>query len=194
MLSKPTFRSHSIVAVQRAFVFATKSPLGTEYQTENPFCCGLRTSGEREVSKKRRGRPRTSRTPENIEAVRQSVIQSPRRSARKQASALGISNHSVRRILHQDLHFHPYKVVVVQELIQQDWINRVETRQHLIERLPDAVVFFSDEVHFHISGCVNKQNMRYWSGANPSEIHQRPLHSDRFTVWCAISRIGIIGP
>ena len=121
-------------------------------------------------------------------------MQSPRRSARKQASALGISNHSVRRILHQDLHFHPYKVVVVQELIQQDWINRVETRQHLIERLPDAVVFFSDEVHFHISGCVNKQNMRYWSGANPSEIHQRPLHSDRFTVWCAISRIGIIGP
>jgi len=41
---------------------------------------------------------------------------------------------------------------------------------------------------------VNKQNMRYWSGVNPREIHQRPLHSDRVTVWCAISRIGIIGP
>ena len=24
--------------------------------------------------------------------------------------------------------------------------------------------FFSDEAHFHISGCLNKQNMRYWSG------------------------------
>ena len=56
-------------------------------------------------------------------------------------------------------------MVVVQELTQQDWINRVQACQHLIERLPDdAVVFFSDEAHFHISGCVNKQNMRYWSG------------------------------
>ena len=99
-------------------------------------------------------------------------MQSPRRSARKQTSTLGISNRSVRRILHQDLHFHPYKMVVVQEVTQQDWINRVEACQHLIERLPeDAVVFFSDEAHFHISGCVIKQNMRYWSGANPREIH-----------------------
>ena len=86
-------------------------------------------------------------------------------------------------------------MVVVQELTQQDWINRVEACQHLIERLPDdAVVFFSDEAHFHISGCVNKQNMRYWSGVNPRESHQRPLHSDRVTEWCAISRIGINDP
>jgi len=85
-------------------------------------------------------------------------------------------------------------MVVVQELTQQDWINRVEACQHFIERLPDDAVFFSDEAHFHISGCVNKQNMRYWSGVNPKEIHQRPLYSDRVTVWCAISRIGIIGP
>jgi len=61
----------------------------------------------------------------------------------KHASALGISNRSVRRILHQDRHFHTYKMVVVQELTQQDWINRTEACQHLIERLPDdAVVFF----------------------------------------------------
>jgi len=36
--------------------------------------------------------------------------------------------------------------------------------------------------------------MHYWSGANPREIHQRPLHSDQITVWCAILRIGIIAP
>jgi len=36
--------------------------------------------------------------------------------------------------------------------------------------------------------------MHYWSSVNPREIHQRPLHSDWVTVWCAISRIGIIGP
>ena len=30
-----------------------KSPLGTEYRAENPFCCGLRTSGKREVCLKK---------------------------------------------------------------------------------------------------------------------------------------------
>ena len=29
-------------------------PLGTEYRTENPFCCGLRTSGKREVCLEKR--------------------------------------------------------------------------------------------------------------------------------------------
>jgi hypothetical protein len=44
----------------------------------------------------------------------------------------------------------------------KDWSNRVEACQHLIDRLPDdAVVFFIDEAHFHISGCVNKQNIRF---------------------------------
>ena len=49
-------QSHSIVAVQHAFrrsVLANKSPLGTEYRTENPFCCGLRTSGKQEVCLKK---------------------------------------------------------------------------------------------------------------------------------------------
>ena len=47
---------------------------------------------------------------------------------------------------------------------------------------------------FHLSGCVNKQNMRYWSAENPHELHQTPLHCERVTVWCAISSVGIIGP
>jgi len=36
--------------------------------------------------------------------------------------------------------------------------------------------------------------MRYWAADNPRELHQRPLHSPRVTVWCAISSVGIIGP
>ena len=52
----------------------------------------------------------------------------------------------------------------------------------------------SDEAHFYLTGHVNKQNCRYWSKDNPSEIHERPLHSARVTVWCAVSSQGIIGP
>ena len=55
------------------------------------------------LSRHGHGAPRTVRTPENVQLVRESIEQSPRRSARKNAVALGISDRSLRRILHEDL-------------------------------------------------------------------------------------------
>ena len=52
----------------------------------------------------------------------------------------------------------------------------------------------SDAPHFHLFGVVNKQNFRYLSATNPIELHERPIHSSKVTVWCAISSFGIIGP
>jgi hypothetical protein len=52
----------------------------------------------------------------------------------------------------------------------------------------------SDETHFHLSGTVNKQNFHYWAAENPQELHQRPLHSPRVTVWCAFTEFGMWGP
>ena len=59
------------------------------------------------LKKKPTGRPRSARTPQNIEAVRVSVSRSPRRSVRKLAAAVKLSRECVRRILHIDLKFHP---------------------------------------------------------------------------------------
>lgn len=47
-------------------------------------------------------------------------------------------------------------------------------------------MFFSDEAHSHLSGCLNRQNMCYWSNNNPRERHEKPLHCERETVWCVI--------
>ena len=64
----------------------------------------------------------------------------------------------------------------------------------LLEVVPeDAIVFFCDEAHFHLCGSVNKQNMRCRADTNPRQLHERPLHSPKVTVWCAISSGGIIG-
>jgi hypothetical protein len=52
----------------------------------------------------------------------------------------------------------------------------------------------SDESHFEMSGCVNKKNMRYWSDNNPRQLHEKPLHSRKVTVWCGVSAFGIVGP
>lgn len=147
------------------------------------------------ATKGRTGVPRPVRSPENIEAVRASMLRSPRRSARKHASALGLSDRSVRRILRDDLHFHPYKMAIVQELSERDFNSRMNACELLLDVVPEgAIVFFSDEAHFHLCGSVNKQNMRYWADTNPRELHQKPLHSPKVTVWCAISSAGIIGP
>jgi len=48
------------------------------------------------------------------------------------------------------------------------------------------------KAHFLVSGYVNKQNCRYWAPNNPHELYQRPLHTAKMTMWCAVSSHGII--
>ncbi|KAG8231314.1 hypothetical protein J437_LFUL006970 [Ladona fulva] len=50
-----------------------------------------------------------------------------------------------------------------------------------------------DKVHFHLLEMVNKQNFHYWAENNPRELHQRPLHSPKVTIWCAIFEFGVWG-
>jgi len=53
---------------------------------------------------KKGGSVKTVRAPQNIDAVRASFEQSPRRSAVRHSKKLGLSESSARRILHLDLH------------------------------------------------------------------------------------------
>jgi hypothetical protein len=86
-------------------------------------------------------------------------------------------------------------MMVVQELNQRDWANRSDFCQAILKNVPaNDVVLSSDKTHFHLSGCVNKQNFRYWTENNPRQLHERPLHSQRVTVWCAVADFGVIGP
>jgi len=122
------------------------------------------------TKKKQGGSARTVRTPENVEAVRNAVEQNPRRSAVRHAQALRLSDITVRRILHQDLNFHPYKLMLVQELNRQDFGRRTtlaETMLQMFEEDPKLVILTSDVAHFRFNGSVNKQNFRYWSTINP---------------------------
>ena len=187
---------HAVIAVQRAFRRHFKIPSRGRVPDRKSILLWVDAFKETgSVSKRRKGPTRTVTTPENVERVRQSMLQSPERSARKHSAALGMSTRSLRRILHDQLHLHPYKMVMVQQLTERDYEARQTSCEQLVDTLPNGtLVFFSDEAHFHLSGCVNKQNMRYWSERNPRELHERPLHSDRVTVWCAMSRVGIIGP
>jgi hypothetical protein len=69
------------------------------------------------------GRESSLRTPENTELLRQAFVRSLWRSASRNAIALRMSNHTVCQILQKDLNFHPYKMVMVHAINDQDNVN-----------------------------------------------------------------------
>ena len=187
----------SVTTTRRAFrtrfgLYATDAV--SDRKTNLRWSSNVRKSGSA-LPRKPCGRPRDVRTPENVQRVRASIVLSPRRSARKHAAALGISDRTVKRILHADLRMHPYKMMVEQELSVTDWENRRTLSEDILQHVPPtAVLWCSDKAHFHLSGTVNKQSFRYWAENNLRDRHQRPLHSPRVTVCCAVTRLGVVGP
>ena len=101
--------------------------------------------------------------------------------------------------MRQDLNLFPYKIQILQA---QTAANKEEGRNFCvnisqrIENQPNLLdlIFFSDEVHFHLSGHVIKQNMRFWAEAQPHEHVVCPLSTEKVTMWCANGRSGIIRP
>lgn len=116
----------SVIAVQRLF----RKQFNVERRGNIPdrntifrWVDASRTTGS-VMKRKPRGLPASVRTPENVERVRLAVLRSPRRSAQRQALALRMSDRSVRRILHKHLKFHPYKIMIMQELLQGDFAQQ----------------------------------------------------------------------
>lgn len=191
--------NESVVAVQRDFRIhfnVGRHGAVPSRPTIMKWVTSFRTTGNI-MAKKPPGATRTVRSLENIDRVRTAMTTSPGRSARRHASALHIGRESVRKILKLDLKFHPYKIVCVQELKENDYPQRLDfatQMQVLLHDEPDVLIFMSDEAHFYLNGTVNQQNCRYWAQENPRQLHEKPLHSPRVTVWCAVSRQHVIGP
>jgi hypothetical protein len=53
---------------------------------------------------------------------------------------------------------------------------------------------FSDEATFHLSGKVNRHNLRIWGMENPHATIEHELDSPKVNVFCAISRTKVYGP
>ena len=135
--------NRSVTATQRAF--HTRFALGQnasvpDRKTILLWTSNLRATGST-LKRKSPGRPRTVRTPENVEAVRASIQQSPKRSAHKHAMALGISSQNLRRILHADLKLHPYKMMLAQELSERDHANRRAVSVEILEQVSPCDFF-----------------------------------------------------
>jgi len=145
------------------------------------------------------GRKRTARTDENVNRVLGSVERAPRLSCRRRSQELGMTYTSVNRILKKDLHLTPYLVPVKQALSAQDIVERERMCEWFLRGIQEdqewtSRIWFSDEAHFALNSAVNRRSNVYWGQNKPTEVSQRPLHSPKVTVWCAMSSNMVIGP
>lgn len=133
-----------------------------------------------------------------VARVRAAIQSSPSRSARMHAKNLNMSDRMVRRILHEDLNFHPYKILYTQQLLTANYAARIAFAEVMLAKIesneiPLHGILITDEAHFYLNGDVNKQNLRYWCDENPRIIHEKPLQSPKVTAWMGVAAWGVVG-
>ncbi|PSN35722.1 hypothetical protein C0J52_26813, partial [Blattella germanica] len=67
--------------------------------------------------------------------------------------------------------------------------NAIDSDNTFAER-----IVFSDEATFHVSGKVNKHNVRIWGLQNPHKHIEHVRDSPKVNVFCAISHSSVYGP
>jgi hypothetical protein len=112
---------------------------------------------------------------ENLEDIRARLENSPRKSLRWLSQQIGVSVGSASRAT-KLIKFRPYTVRVVYELKPVDAPQRIRFCNWMLKNVHDGLVdpqllFIADEAYFHLSGYVNSQNTRIWSGENPRSVH-----------------------
>ncbi len=85
-----------------------------------------------------------------------------------------------------------YKIKLTQEVKPTDYEKRLVFAHSVRDKLEFGELtrnslLLCDEAHFHLCKSVNEQNCLYYPGANAHQIHEKPLHSERVTVWCGVA-------
>ena len=109
-----------------------------------------------------------------------------------------MSDRSVRRIFKEiggfayRIHVVAQRVTETDERAQLQYCSRVLSMTYAD---PDffSNIWFSDERHIDLNGYINRQAIRFLGFERP-DVVQKPLHSARVTIWCAVSGHGIFGP
>ena len=122
------------------------------------------------LDRKRSGRPNIEET---VDAVLVAFYRSPRKSIRVASNELAIPRSTVHKVLYKRLRLHAYKLF--NYLKPDDRPRRAAFAEEILHRIDDdkdylKCVVFLDEASFHVSGKVNKYNVRIWGSQNPYEV------------------------
>jgi hypothetical protein len=143
------------------------------------------------------GRPLT--TEDDAEWVQASFLQSPKKLTGTAAKELSMSKTTLWRILCKRLVFKPYCIQMVQQLSDKDHRHQLNfclqlqdlmsSNDHFLEK-----VQFSDEATLHVSGAVNRRNVRIWGSENPYAYVEHQCDSPKVNVFCAMSSQKVYSP
>ena len=194
------WETSSIISTQRKFRAHFETRYAPDRKTLLRLCEQfLREGSISNLNRGRSGRKADARTPEKIAKVKAAISDDPWKSLRKLAQEVNGSYSSVWRIARKDLGLMPYKVTLHHQLTTADKEQRASFARWFSQKCESDSTFlenvwFSDEAYFELDGCVNTQSCRIWAAELPDVVMEKPLHSQQFTAWCAISAKGIIGP
>ena len=193
------FASQSVTVTQRNFKRHFKSTKAPSRNTILWLVDKFRKEGTVDNLRGTAGRRKLVRTPQTVKQVVHLIEEDPEQSCRQLAQKVGCSRATTHRILRQDIGLYPYKICVKQTLSDGDKEGRKMFSSWLVEMCRQSEncldnIWFSDEAHFYLDGHVSPQNCRFWAAESPDLVKEKPLHSPKVTVWCAISSSGIIGP
>ena len=151
------------------------------------------------VNKGRSGRPRTQRNVENIETVRQHLLNEPTLSTRRNGT--NFSQTTFHRIVKHDIKWHPYRIHVRHELKNQDFARRLRFCNWFLERCQNNRFLYNlvigDEAGFSMNGKVNTHNLRCYApkGDNPGFNYDVNSERRKLTVWAGLCGNGqLVGP
>ena len=102
-------------------------------------------------------------TLENATKVSEIVQQNLRKNIRRIASATGLKYTNMQKILKNNLLLSPYKIQSHQVIPVKTVQQRVDFANQSLTMIDNdgfdvSCTCFTDEVHFHLNGIVNKQN------------------------------------
>ena len=149
------------------------------------------------LQRKGAGRPQISE--EEIESVRVAYTRSPRESFCGAFTQLQITRSTIHKVFHRNLRLYAYKDQLLQALKPEDKPRQKEFAVTMLDRLDSDPgflkrVYFSDELTFHVSGLLNRHNLRIWGSENPHDTCELERDSPKLNVWCGIMHDKIIGP
>jgi len=124
-----------------------------------------------------------------LERIRESFQRSPQKSTARASRELGIPQTTVWRVPRKRLQMYPYRLMVLQHLTREDHTKRL----HFCVSFQDLCgggdnflkrLRFNDEATFHVSGKVNKQNVRIWGTEKPHRFVENERDSPKTCVLC----------
>jgi Helix-turn-helix domain (DUF4817) len=127
------------------------------------------------------------------------VHENPEISSRQLSKLAETSQSTVNRITRK-YNYHPYHLELHQELHGNDFQNRIDFCNIMLQRCREnynflSVILFTDEATFKSNGMVNRHNMHYYETNNPHWMKEITFQNRwSLNVWCGIINNEIIGP